>query len=283
MSGPFILTQPITSTASRGTTIVNNAIYGANGLIEQYGWYTETKFLPSNTQGLITFYPTSDGTSSGDPIFDNIKTVNCLAFIQTSIGLEYTQSIATGVAIHSNTSVDVRMTEAVDKTMLLGKKRRSSKTSTNTGIQVTITISGQLKSAYWNALPIIPAITNLQTQIDQLNLFANTNKDFQAISNLSPGKVVYVNATPRVAYADVNNSADIVFGVLVNNPPINTPATVCLSGVLEIPTWNWTPMMPLFLSTNGDMVQNSTGLPVICQIGIALTATKINIRIERPY
>lgn len=85
-------------------------------------------------------------------------------------------------------------------------------------------------------------------------------------------------------HADNTNLAmtNAIVGVAMATYPLGGTAQVLQIGKVENIGWTWTPDLPLFLSTDGDMTQTPpiTGFSII--IGTAITATEINFEIKTP-
>lgn len=58
---------------------------------------------------------------------------------------------------------------------------------------------------------------------------------------------------------------------------INDPINVVQTGLMEEPTWTWTPNAPIFISTDGVLTQTLPPTGPVRRIAWAMTATKINL------
>lgn len=117
--------------------------YEPAGEILHTGLYTELKNIGSD--GLVTFYPTNDGTDLGDPIFDSVKSIECVAIFNTSdaneVPLTFVQTFTTA-------SVVVGVVEGLSQVMRPGSTIAPFKFHDDTSIQVSVRVLGVLKEAY---------------------------------------------------------------------------------------------------------------------------------------
>lgn len=85
-------------------------------------------------------------------------------------------------------------------------------------------------------------------------------------------------------YADQDTVPDAVcvLGVTQGAASAGAPVQVQLMGTMDEPSWAWTPDQPLFVGPTGTLTQTppATGYRLI--VGVALTATKINIGLKMP-
>lgn len=59
-------------------------------------------------------------------------------------------------------------------------------------------------------------------------------------------------------------------------------ADVISAGLITEPSWNWTPGSALFLGLNGALTQTAPTAGFILQMGVAISATSINLDIKQP-
>ncbi len=85
-------------------------------------------------------------------------------------------------------------------------------------------------------------------------------------------------------YADQNTVPDAVcvLGISKGAASAGAEVQVQLMGTMDEPSWSWTPDQPLFVGPAGTLTQTppATGYRLI--VGVALTATKINIGLKMP-
>lgn len=101
-------------------------------------------------------------------------------------------------------------------------------------------------------------------------------------ANLSAYKAIRSDGNGGFVYAD--NSIDkTVYGLTVQAIVSGSTGRVQTSGIVENSTWDWTPNVVIFLGGNGELTQ---GLPLsgyLVPIATALTAQKIQIRVQNPF
>lgn len=100
---------------------------------------------------------------------------------------------------------------------------------------------------------------------------------------ISAGKVVSVsNNTLIKADNTVLSTVNSVIGITTISANQGDVITAFQVGKIINLSWSWTPDLPLFVSTNGDMTQTvpTTGYSMI--VGIAISATEINFEIKTP-
>jgi hypothetical protein len=83
-------------------------------------------------------------------------------------------------------------------------------------------------------------------------------------------------------YADSSNLQHMqnVLGLSINAVTDNSYVTIRTSGYLEEPGWNWTPYVPVFLGTNGNLTQvpPTSGFSLV--VASVLSPTKLLINIK---
>jgi len=73
-----------------------------------------------------------------------------------------------------------------------------------------------------------------------------------------------------------------VLGITVGAVESGNTATVQTYGELLEPSWTWTPGLPIFLTTNGQLSQTAPSSGFVLIIGTAQTATQVFINIKQP-
>lgn len=85
-------------------------------------------------------------------------------------------------------------------------------------------------------------------------------------------------------YADKDNlpDANLVLGVTKGAASAAAPVQVQTMGLMNEPSWNWTPDSPVFVGDDGVLTQASPAAGFSLIIGVALTATQIHIGLKMP-
>jgi len=95
---------------------------------------------------------------------------------------------------------------------------------------------------------------------------------------LSGHRAVYGNGSlVLLASADDLLSAECCLGISLNSALQDEPVTVQRTGIIEELTWAWSPG-PVFLGMNGVLTQEVPQAGVVLQIGVALSASQLDIR-----
>lgn len=88
----------------------------------------------------------------------------------------------------------------------------------------------------------------------------------------------------QAIYADnaVVNDANIVLGITQGAVAAGALAQIQSSGLMTEPSWTWTADAPVFVGTNGTLVQPApvTGFSLV--VGVATSATQIHIGARTP-
>lgn len=100
---------------------------------------------------------------------------------------------------------------------------------------------------------------------------------FEAGENLSAKRAIRVE-NDLAYYADGSNASQAgkALGVSVGAVSAGDTVTVRMTGMITEPTWTLTEG-PVFVGSNGQLTQSLAGLAFIQQIGVAVSATQINI------
>lgn len=97
-------------------------------------------------------------------------------------------------------------------------------------------------------------------------------------------RVVAVEADGRVRHADPTIADDFfrVAGISTHAAVADAAVSVRNDGILNFEGWTWTPGQPVFAAAGGLITQSPLGVGALIQIGAALSATSIYVRVERP-
>lgn len=105
---------------------------------------------------------------------------------------------------------------------------------------------------------------------------------FIAGAVLSGHRALYSDgAAVRYASADDPSSAERCVGISLQAAAPGGEVLVRRAGLLIEATWTWTPG-PVFLAAGGVMSQTAPDSGVLLQLGIALDATTLDVRIGTP-
>ena len=98
---------------------------------------------------------------------------------------------------------------------------------------------------------------------------------------LSGHRIVTYDASGNLVYASsADTSALSVFGLLLNAAALGDDVTVQTYGKVTEPSWTWTPLEPLYLSTNGTLTQTAPTTGYLVRLGYAVSATSIMLAVE---
>lgn len=108
--------------------------------------------------------------------------------------------------------------------------------------------------------------------------YAGPAVEHTAGETLSGHRVVVV-IDGEAFYASQDNPAHIhiVRGITVASALLGSLACIQIDGPLIEASWNWTPNLPLYLSTNGHLTHTPPTTGFIQQIAVADTPTRIFI------
>lgn len=100
---------------------------------------------------------------------------------------------------------------------------------------------------------------------------------FESGESISAKRVIRVDGD-LAYYADATNGAHAgkAIGISVGAASIGDTVTVRMTGMIDEPTWTLTEG-PVYVGANGALTQSVTGLAFVQQIGVAVSATQINI------
>ena len=114
--------------------------------------------------------------------------------------------------------------------------------------------------------------------VDALNALAV----FTAGDTLSGHRAVYSDGVVvRYASADNLSSAERCVGITTQSAVTGSTVLVRRSGLLVEPTWSWAPG-PVFLGLTGALTQVPPTSGVSLQVGVALDATTLDVRVDTP-
>lgn len=100
-------------------------------------------------------------------------------------------------------------------------------------------------------------------------------------------RVVYIKGDSQVYYASNDDSTlfGATVGLTTGAAVLGAPVAIAFNGIVDEPSWTWTPQELLYLGTNGLLTQTppSGGGALFSQVvGFAITATKIQVQIAPP-
>lgn len=98
------------------------------------------------------------------------------------------------------------------------------------------------------------------------------------------GYAVKVNALNQLERCSATTLADLntLIGLAKQTGNIGDIIAVSEDEFMVNTAWAWQPKKPVFLGTDGTLTQSLIGVVFVQQVGVALTPTKIVIRISQP-
>ena len=98
------------------------------------------------------------------------------------------------------------------------------------------------------------------------------------------GYAVKLNALNQLERCSSTNLADLntLIGLAKQTGNIGNVIAVAEDEFMTNTAWAWQPKKPVFLGTDGTLTQSLIGVVFVQQVGVALTPTKIVIRISQP-
>lgn len=290
------------------TYYINNQVssYGPGGKIAKFGFYSERKDLLED--GVVNFYATIDGLIAGAALFNQISTVEAVAFCQRTN--HYEKVVVTGYSIVDDKTVRVDVSIGTKQVLVVGDVLESLQKAPglnttqdpNTKITVHLVIGGSLKPEYYDVDEqsvdsLRLDINDLENRVEDLEnsggsgLAPNSvrsNFPLAANPGIAEYKVVSQNEDGTLRYA--NNSlldtAHTVLGVTFTN--LNSNIRVITFGPIQNLTWIWVPNLPVCLGHEGELTQNlsiedvNSDRKFIQVIGTALSPTTIFVRVAQP-
>lgn len=110
--------------------------------------------------------------------------------------------------------------------------------------------------------------------VDQLKI-----RTYLAAENLSALRLVRVNSSNQVVYAD-NTTNSKVIGLTITSSNTGDYVSVLLDGKISDPSWNWDITKKLFLGENGFITQTPPTNGFLIDVGSVITPTDIYIDIQ---
>ncbi len=103
-------------------------------------------------------------------------------------------------------------------------------------------------------------------------------------ATITGGRVIAMNADGRGIYADslIASTANSVIGISTNSAATGTVVNYKTFGRIVEPTWNWTVNSPLFVGTDGQILQSPLVSGYILKLGVALSPVEILLNIGKP-
>jgi hypothetical protein len=98
------------------------------------------------------------------------------------------------------------------------------------------------------------------------------------------GYAVKTNSLGQAIRCSANNLTHLntLIGIAKQTGNIGDVIAIAEDEFFTNTAWTWVPDKPVFLGANGTLTQSTTGLLFVQQVGVALSPTKIVIRISQP-
>ncbi len=105
-----------------------------------------------------------------------------------------------------------------------------------------------------------------------------------AATAVGGGRVLRYTSSTQVGYADstVLADKDFIAGISLGAAILGDSVVVQISGEITDGSWTWTPNSPIYLGTGGLITQTIPTTGFLLQLGIALSATIISVKIGIP-
>lgn len=98
---------------------------------------------------------------------------------------------------------------------------------------------------------------------------------------LGGSRAVYLAGDGSFWYADNQDASAIaVAGITSGAVSLGETATAQYAGEMVEPSWSWTPEQPVYLGASGQLTQTPPPSGTVVELGVALTATKMLVRIQ---
>lgn len=114
-------------------------------------------------------------------------------------------------------------------------------------------------------------------------VFTNENTQFEYISTgaISAPRVVYAGASgPELADKDTLTQQDKLIGITITSAAASGETVkVVTEGKIEDPSFSFT-VGPIYLGSSGVITQTRPSSGLLVQLGVAISATQLHIRIE---
>lgn len=100
--------------------------------------------------------------------------------------------------------------------------------------------------------------------------------------NLGGHRAVYINGG-NAFYADntIPSNSDLVAGITLSSASLGEQVIIQREGEIEEGSWNWTSAQKIYLSTLGQITQTIPTTGAIVELGVAQSATKIILRVQK--
>lgn len=111
---------------------------------------------------------------------------------------------------------------------------------------------------------------------------ADQDTAFTAGAILSGHKAVFADGSVvHYASADDLSGAERYVGITIQAADSGAGVIVRRSGVVELEAWSWAPG-PVYLGLNGSLTQSPVLPGVLLVVGVALSATELDVRLTSP-
>lgn len=99
-------------------------------------------------------------------------------------------------------------------------------------------------------------------------------------------RAVVLNSIGKAIYADntIAAHANGIIGISIESASAGGFFRAQFAGLMQEPSWSWTPNLPVFLSTNGLLTQAPPVSPAVFShvLGVAVSGTSIAINLKDP-
>lgn len=108
---------------------------------------------------------------------------------------------------------------------------------------------------------------------------------FVANGAIGGHRAVVADGDGKISYADATNATHVnaVVGITLGAAVDGAPVTVQATGEIVEPSWNWTPLLPVFLSVNGLLSQSAPGSGFHLVLGVPTAPTKLAVGVKTPF
>lgn len=110
---------------------------------------------------------------------------------------------------------------------------------------------------------------------------ASLSATYPAGETINGHRAVYL-VGGEVFHADKDVAFNAVLGLSLNAAAIGDNVVVRFAGIAEEPSWTWTEGEPIFLGDDGVLTQTPPGIGSLIELGVALTATSVDVRVQEP-
>ena len=155
---------------------------------------------------------------------------------------------------------------------------------------VTLTNDSQELLIHTTALPIAITEPESAAAIELANFFRGPPGDPGTTATITltaatiiPGhRAIMIDANGNAALADATSPTFVFAGISTTGANAGGLVNVAQSGLIEEPTWNFTPLAPIFVGSNGLLTQTPPSSGVSQIVAVARTATSIMIAPQSP-